>query len=111
MVQKTKKKKSADIEKERIFKGLSQLLLADGLTVRREELKRGPGWKASSGSCRKLDENLIFIDRKTPIEEQIAFLVQELTGAGIEITDTKLEILPEEIREAVSAIIPVALKA
>lgn len=46
----------------------------NGYVVRREELKKGLGWKAASGSCRVFDQKVVFLDRSLTQLEQIEFL-------------------------------------
>jgi hypothetical protein len=48
-----------------------------GFVVRREPLKRGLGWKAESGCCRANDERILFVDRRSPLSEQLSFLRAE----------------------------------
>lgn len=61
-------------EKENRIKELCASLRAAGVVVRREELKRGHGWRAVSGNCRLKHEPIVFVDRRSSLEEQIAFL-------------------------------------
>ena len=65
---------ASQVEKEKAFRQLTTVLEGAGFRVRREKLKRGHGWKTVSGKCRAGDEKLIFVDRLTPIEEQVLFL-------------------------------------
>ena len=78
-------------------------MATSGFTVRREELKQGPGWRAVSGSCRLEEQRLVFIDRKLPQDDQITFLIQRLTALGIKIDPEKFAALPEKIQEMISA--------
>ena len=104
---KPKVTRSTDPEKERAFKGLSSLLGSQGYSVRREELKRGPGWRASSGSCRKMDEKIVFVDKRSPIDEQVAFLVQEVINLDIVCDEAMLAALPEDLRGPVASALQV----
>ena len=61
-------------EKENRIKELCVSLRAAGVVVRREELKRGHGWRAVSGNCRLKQEPIVFVDRRSSLEEQLAFL-------------------------------------
>jgi hypothetical protein len=67
-------KNAKERELERKYKELALHLSSKGLTVRREKLKSGVGWKAVSGSCRVKDSKVILIDNKLPLLEQIEFL-------------------------------------
>lgn len=81
----SEKKVSAqkDSRKDKVVRLLTDALKEAGYAVRREELKRGPGWKTVSGSCRLEDQKLIFVDKRMPIEEQAAFLLGQLNSLGI----------------------------
>ena len=70
-------------EKESLIKGLAAVMKEHGLTVRREKLRSGPGWKVVSGSCRVKDERLVFVDPRLSLEEQILFLVGRAKQSGI----------------------------
>ena len=91
-------------EKERIFRALSSLFAANGFKVRREELKRGPGWSVASGCCRKMEEKLVFVDRRSSLDDQIAFLVQSFIKAHLSIDDAHLLNVPADIRAPISAL-------
>ncbi|HEX2931135.1 MAG TPA: hypothetical protein VHV54_15540 [Candidatus Binatia bacterium] len=62
---------------------LQELIVAAkgiNVQVRAEKLLREAGYRAHSGRCRIKDQQLILIDRDTPISEQIEFLAGELAG-------------------------------
>jgi hypothetical protein len=63
-----------DPEKEAIIGALSVTLSQAGFVVRREELKRGLGWRAMSGVCRVMNQNVVFVDKRLSHDEQISFL-------------------------------------
>ena len=67
-----------DPAKEARLAALVGELVARGQTVRREELKRGLGWRALSGACRVFGRDTIFVDRRLAVDEQIAFLEARL---------------------------------
>jgi len=75
--------KASQKEADQTFKKLMSHLSLHGFIVRREELKRGYGWKAMSGSCRKESDNLVFVDRRLPITEQINFLQSKILEFGL----------------------------
>lgn len=87
-----------DPKKEHVFKELSDLLSTSGVNVRRERLKQGLGWKVISGSCRAHNNNLVFIDRRLPQDEQIAFLLAKISSLQLQIPEDKLQCLPEHVR-------------
>lgn len=109
MIRKGKKKgapaRKHDKEKEGVFKALTSILSFYGYKVRREELKRGPGWTVSSGSCRKDEDRFVFVDRRSTIEDQLAFLVQTLLKSGINLTKDAIDQLPEDVRSTVASLL------
>jgi hypothetical protein len=65
------------------IKELSALLSSKGISVRREKLKQGNGWRAMSGSCRLETEQIVFVDPRLSLQDQVEFLlarVQVLAG-------------------------------
>ena len=92
-----------DPQKDSVFKELAAIMASSGYTVRREELKQGPGWRVVSGSCRLEEQRLIFVDRKLQQDDQITFLIQRMTSLGIKIEAEKLAALPEKVREMIAA--------
>jgi hypothetical protein len=73
---------SGEREKEREVRHLIDQVQKLGLVVRREELKRGIGWKASSGTCVVTNERVVFVDRRLPLTEQLVFLSSLLVKAS-----------------------------
>ncbi len=92
-----------DITKEVVFKGLSSILEKAGVSVRREELKRGHGWKATSGFCRHEDTPVIFVDRMLPQDDQIAFLVDQMLDLKVAPSEEDLQHFPEVIQRQLSS--------
>jgi hypothetical protein len=95
---------SRDPEKENVLKGLSSILAAAGYAVRREKLKRGPGWRVISGMCRALDRNavpqrFIFVDRSMSQDDQIAFMLGRISDLKVQTDEKTRESFPERIRE------------
>lgn len=54
------------------------------IQVRTEKLLREAGYRAHSGRCRVKGQELIVIDRDTPLADQIEFLTNELAGRQVE---------------------------
>lgn len=79
------------------IKAISQFLEGEGFTIRREELKRGLGWKATSGVCRKDGTRMIFVDRRTSPGEQCTFLMEAAKGVISEDRSIANR-LPDEIK-------------
>ena len=97
------KKIAWDPQKDSIFKDLAAACESGGYSVRREELKQGHGWKAVSGSCRLETQRLIFVDKKLPQDEQIAFLAHRVAALGLKLADDKIATLPENVRAILQA--------
>lgn len=98
-----------DPAKVEALKALNELLLSAGYKVRREELKRGPGWKVVSGSCTAKGERLIFIDRHMTHDDQLAFLLNKVHQFGVAVPTECLSRIPERFRTALEAsAVPVA---
>jgi len=94
---------SKDPQKECIFKGLSDLLGSAGFAVRREKLKRGPGWRVVSGMCRAVDKNarvqrLIFVDRALSQDDQIAFLLGRIAELNVPVASDMAGRFPPKIQ-------------
>lgn len=85
MIKKAKRRKSIrptwSKEQEASYKEAIEELEKLGYDVRREELKRGHGWKAMSGSCRSAGQRIIFVDNRLTPAEQVAFLTFKLEEA------------------------------
>lgn len=87
-----------DRSKEETIRALVQALASAGMTVRREELKRGPGWRAVSGVCRLASSKIVFLDRSTRQDEQIEFLVGRFHQFQVVPSPTLLAAVPESVR-------------
>ncbi len=87
-----------DQKKEGILKALSSIIQKSGVEVRREELKRGPGWKATSGFCLHNQSPIIFVDRLLPQDDQINFLLDKIAELKITAALEDASDLPESIQ-------------
>ena len=65
-------------EKESTYRRLVGEFESLGYSVRREELKRGPGWRVMSGSCRVIENRVVFIDSRLSPDDQVQFLSAKL---------------------------------
>ena len=92
-----------DEKKEAIFRELSQILAESGHTVRREQLKQGHGWKVVSGVCRADQASMIFVDRRMPQDDQIAFLSSRISSLKLSISKEHLIKLPEMVIGLISS--------
>jgi hypothetical protein len=88
---KTSAKQDKHKNLEKIVKILCGVLTNSGYVVRREELKRGFGWKVVSGSCRLNDDKLVFVDRKLTLEDQVVFLTNSITHRGVQIPQENIQ--------------------
>ncbi len=63
-----------ELLQESQIKTMCQSLSAMGITVRREKLARGQSFRVRSGNCVFSGDNLVFVDRRLPLEQQISVL-------------------------------------
>jgi hypothetical protein len=91
LMTKTSAKQDKHKNLEKIVKILCGVLTNSGYVVRREELKRGFGWKVVSGSCRLNDDKLVFVDRKLTLEDQVVFLTNSITHRGVQIPQENIQ--------------------
>jgi hypothetical protein len=94
---------SRDPEKESTIRGLAEILGSAGFAVRREKLKRGPGWRVVSGMCRAIDKNatvqrLIFVDRALSQDDQIAFLLGRIAELNVPVGGEFAERFPPKVK-------------
>ncbi len=64
---------------------LQELIAVAGrmnIEVRTEKLLREVGYHARSGRCRLKEQDLIIIDRDSPLADQVEFLATELEETG-----------------------------
>lgn len=81
--------KHREQEEERQLKKLVQVLNNRGIAVRRENLSRGSAFRVKSGGCLFSGENIVFLDRRLSISQQLAVLVDH-------ILDLDMQLLPAE---------------
>lgn len=91
----TVKNSGKDAKKEKIFSILSDILTDAGFTIRREELKRGYGWKAVSGACRMESSKILFVDRRMSQEDQLSFLSSKIVSFNITPTEERSKMLAD----------------
>ena len=63
---------------ETLLQELTQSAQQRNIEVRTEKLFREVGYHAKSGRCRLKGQDLIIIDRDTPVAEQVEFLASAL---------------------------------
>jgi hypothetical protein len=100
---KRKPRVTKDPKKESVFKLLARSLSESGYVVRRELLRQGHGWKASSGSCLASGEKILFVDRRLTQDEQISCLLAYMNDKGVQPSEEVLQELPEPVRHTFQA--------
>ena len=86
----------AEESMERSFRELSRFFTKRGVSVRRENLPRGHSFRAKSGNCELSGRNLIFVDKRLPIQQQLAVLSDYLVDFNLEISEEEISSLSEE---------------
>ncbi|RIL08492.1 MAG: hypothetical protein DCC75_08750 [Proteobacteria bacterium] len=76
-------------EKEKAFKDLTDLIEQAGYKVRREKLKQGHGWKVVSGQCRLASDQVVFVDRKASLDDQLFFLISTAEKLGVQVDNER----------------------
>ena len=99
MQPKTKKEKADEQELRRLI----ELLAGRNLVVRREKLARGYSYRVKSGDCVLSGENLVFVDKRLPLEQQLSVIIDYLMSYRIVLDDTELEQLSRKTQSLLSA--------
>lgn len=92
-----RKQAAVDAAKERTLRTIVEVLQRLQVTVRREELKRGPGWRVMSGGCRLEGREVLFVDRRVTLDEQIEVVLERLRALSNQLSEEMLSELPEAI--------------
>lgn len=98
---KTKSKK--ELQEERELSRLIEILRERGIAVRREKLSRGHSYRVKSGDCVFSGENMVFIDKRLPLEQQQSVIVDYLIDQRIAPNNEELEQLSTRTRALFSA--------
>lgn len=93
-----------DAKKEASFRELVEILADAGYAVRREELRRGPGWRAVSGACRCEKDAIIFVDRRLSQDDQVEFLVMRIKELGLSVSIKPDSVLPQTLQRVLTAV-------
>lgn len=83
---------------EQLIRRLQKVFRNHGITVRRENLSRGPSFRVRSGDCVLTGERFVFVDRRLPPEEQLSTLLDQLVSFGLELSEEELETIPQGAR-------------
>lgn len=97
------RKTSKEAEQEALVRFIQKALERRGITVRRENLTRGPAFKVKSGRCLYTGQKHLFVDRRLSPDQQISFLIEFLVDAPFELTEEEFDNLPKATQELISA--------
>ena len=96
-------KSKRELQEERELSSLMDILRHRGIAVRREKLSRGHSYRVKSGDCVFSGENLIFVDKRLPLEQQQSVIVDYLIERRIAPNDDELEQLSTRTKHLLSA--------
>ncbi len=68
-----------------------------------EKLSTGTAFTVKSGGCYFSGENIIFVDRRLPADQQRAVLVEYLIDAPFQLAPEEMGDLPAQARELIVA--------
>ncbi len=92
-----KQRNAKEVEEERQLKQLASILEKHGVTVRRENLSRGSSFRVKSGGCYFSGEKILFLDKRLPLSQQKAVLIDHAVELELKLEATELEQLPTQI--------------
>ncbi len=92
------KKTKKDKEDEKHLKQLSSLFKKQGIEVRRERLYRGSGFRVKSGNCLFSGDDLLFLDRRLPLKQQLSVMIDWMVEKDIKFDTEDLETLPNSLK-------------
>ena len=98
-----KNKSKKELQEERELSRLMEILRERGIAVRREKLSRGHSYRVKSGDCVFSGENMVFIDKRLPLEQQQSVIVDYLIDQRIAPNNEELEQLSTRTRALFSA--------
>lgn len=87
-----KHKGRAVLDKEAELRGLIKTLKTKGIEVRRENLVTGTAYRTKSGNCYCLGQDLIFVDRRLPVDQQVGLLVDYLLNSNLTFSEEELQL-------------------
>ena len=83
---------------EKQIKILIKALKSTGLEVRREKLARGDSFRVKSGACHFSGQNIIFIDSRLQVQQQLNVLVDSIVERQVELKIDSIQDLSPAIR-------------
>ena len=84
---------------EQEIRKLAAILSARLVSVRREQLSRGRSYRVKSGECVLGGTNVVFVDKRLPLEQQVAVLIDYVVDAQFELDEAELSSLPPASQE------------
>lgn len=84
---KTQKERQDELQLRR----LCEVFQRRGVQVRREKLSRGRAFRVKSGDCTLENDNLVFVDRRLPQQQQLSVLVDYIFDYGFELDEEELQ--------------------
>jgi len=90
-----RKKTKKELAEERKLRAVGKCFESHGIAVRRENLSRGHAFRVKSGSCLVSGKDVIFLDRRLPIKQQVSLLLDFLVDSELELSEEELEQLPD----------------
>lgn len=92
-----KVKSAKEREEELQVKKLVELFNRRGWSVRREKLSRGSSFRVKSGNCLFSGQNLVFVDRRLPVQQQLSVLIDYALELDFKIAEDELAELSKPI--------------
>lgn len=109
MAQKKKSKQVLEIERD--IKALKALFEKAGLTVRRESLSRGYSFAVRSGECTLQGSDLVFVDKRLPLENQLNILLDKVVERELDLNKMDKTSLSARTAKLLAAQIPLQRSA
>lgn len=96
-----------DEREESDLKVLSRALQVRGFRIRREQLARGYGFAVKSGQCVFDGTDVVFLDRRLPLSQQLSLLLDFILSDGsdshrIELTEAELDELSQSTQKMIN---------
>lgn len=85
-------------KKDNLIKALIRLCKERGVDIRRERLKQGFGWRATSGICMHQEKPVVFIDSRLEQDDQLEFLLSKIRDLNIAFNEEELREIPLKIQ-------------
>lgn len=93
-------------KEETLLRGLASQIEKSGIRVRREKLARGAAFRAKSGNCKFGADDLLFVDRRLPEDQQLSLLVDYVVENNIPLDQEVSSLLPDNYRRLIPETTP-----